>query len=47
VMRYYADMGEKNQVVNHFNRLQARLQDELGVAPADETARLVERLLTE
>ncbi len=47
VMRYYADMGEKNQVVNHFNQLQARLQAEIGVAPAEETVRLAERLLRE
>jgi LuxR family maltose regulon positive regulatory protein len=47
VMRYYADLGEKNQVVNHFNRLQARLRDEIGVAPAEETVRLAERLLKE
>ncbi len=43
-MRCLARQGERNQALRHYQSLVKLLRDELGVAPAPETAALYERL---
>lgn len=46
ILQCYARLGEKTQMLNHFNELRKLLQEELGIEPARETSALVEHLLS-
>ncbi len=45
ILTAYAELGEKKQVIDHFQHLQALLRDDLGIAPSEETMALVTALL--
>lgn len=45
IMQCYADMGERKQVLAHYQDLQRVLRQELALTPSRETVTLVERLL--
>jgi DNA-binding SARP family transcriptional activator/tetratricopeptide (TPR) repeat protein len=45
IMQCYADLGERNQVVAHYQNLQRVLRKELAITPSQETTGLFERLL--
>lgn len=45
IMMCFADLGEKHQVLAHFQRMQDLFQDELGLAPSEETVALADQLL--
>jgi DNA-binding SARP family transcriptional activator len=46
ILQCYARLGEKTQILHHFNDLKKLLQEELGIEPARETRALVEQLLS-
>jgi DNA-binding SARP family transcriptional activator len=45
VMQCYSDLGERQQVLSYFRRLQQVLHQELAIKPSQETVILVEQLL--
>lgn len=45
IMTCYAQLGEKQQILAHFRRLQTLLDEELGLEPSSETASLANSLL--
>jgi len=45
IMQCYADLGERKQVLTHYQDLQRVLRQELAITPSRETVILVERLL--
>jgi two-component SAPR family response regulator len=45
ILTCYAEQGEQNQVLKHFNQLKESFQKELAVEPSHETLSLAEALL--
>jgi LuxR family maltose regulon positive regulatory protein len=45
IMLCFADLGEKHQVLAHFQRMQDLFQEELGLDPSEETLELADDLL--
>lgn len=46
VMICYAELEDKRQVRNHFEKLRELLMEEMGIEPSDETLDLVDKLLS-
>jgi len=46
VMICYAELDDKRQVRNHFEKLRELLMEEMGIEPSDETLDLVDKLLS-
>ena len=44
LMKGYADMGEKNQILTHYRYLEALFEQELGIKPSMQTIELAEKL---
>lgn len=45
IMTCYAELGEKNQVLNQLQKLEFLLEEELAISPSDETVALARALL--
>ena len=45
IMKSYADLGEKNSVLEHFTQMQRRFREELGVEPSPQTIALAKELI--
>jgi DNA-binding SARP family transcriptional activator len=45
LMKCYADLGEKNQILIHYKKLEELFEQELGVKPSMQTIELAEKLV--